>query len=400
MGRPEAQPSIQSDDTLATIPLGNLLSLLLPSPTQTLLLQACLRHDDVGWAAWQGWLQRVGDPLVSIKHDRDGSKRMLPLLCRMLSRRANQVDAELLTVLRTAYLRESLRSETFAAICRDVLLPLQHHKVPVLLLRGAALQQGVYPEAALRHCHDLDLLIAPGDRDRAARILLAEGNCRAGRRHNALSDLGLQHQSGLPIIIHSQPFRISSSRNLLADIWYRSEQSPAFGHTVNRMAITDMLLHICGHAALASSRTTGVWVSDAFHLLMGKSVIDWDALLAGAKRAQLTLPLSIMLDYLATAFELPLEQTGLGRIRDAAAQSGRVEQELALWGAFQGCNGDTQQLWHRAQIGYERRALRRWLLMPSLGFLYATAGRHPTLGYLVRPVRSFARRHLTKLAVG
>ncbi len=51
--------------------------------------------------------------------------------------------------------------------------------VPVMLLKGAALNLTVYPRPDLRPMSDLDLLVRPGDAERALSLLKGHG-CRRG----------------------------------------------------------------------------------------------------------------------------------------------------------------------------------------------------------------------------
>jgi hypothetical protein len=101
--------------------LADTLSVLLPTPEQTLLLRACLLSGEAGRQAGDAWLskkQELGDIL---KEDR--LKGLFPLLFSAFQRNGVEVDQAFLTILRTASLREELRAKTFRRICRQVLLP-------------------------------------------------------------------------------------------------------------------------------------------------------------------------------------------------------------------------------------------------------------------------------------
>ena len=66
---------------------------LLPTETQTWLLQACLWSGEPGRRAWEMWQQSIGEPIHFFTHDETGSNALLPLLFVALRDNHAAVDA-------------------------------------------------------------------------------------------------------------------------------------------------------------------------------------------------------------------------------------------------------------------------------------------------------------------
>jgi hypothetical protein len=158
---------------------------LLPGPAATALLQAMLLDGDAARAAWARCTLPVEPAL----------RPLLPLLYDSVRRNALPLDAENATVLRSAYLTESLRSRTFRGIVDDLVARL--HGIRFLLVKGAAVGELYYADPALRHAHDVEI-VAP--RFEPVRRALEGSSFRRGWRHRRR----FVHDSGLPLRVHAR----------------------------------------------------------------------------------------------------------------------------------------------------------------------------------------------------
>ena len=279
--------------------LGPVLLPLLPTPEQTNLLRAALLSGEDAWQAWQAWRKPLPDVRQALGHERLGSKRLLPLLYRAMQRNSVPLESELTTFLRMAYARETMRGDVYRRACHDVLKTLTDGGLPYLVLKGAALVSPYYDDWALRHCHDLDLLIAPHDLPRAATLLqaaqdLLQITTRDGPEQQSL--VAHHHASGLPITIHTQLFPHPHYLLSFADLWARSLSTTVAGVTVRTLSSADHLIHICGLASCSPGRVSLQWACDAWHIVEHAPDLEWDALVHHARRGHLDLPLSIFLD--------------------------------------------------------------------------------------------------------
>jgi hypothetical protein len=377
--------------------LSDTLSLLLPTPGQTLLLRACLLSSEAGRQAGEAWLQQkqeLGDILKE-----EGIKGLFPLLFSAFQRNGVAVDTAFLTILRTASLREELRAKTYRRICREVLSTFATAGIPLIILKGAVLADTVYANPALRHSHDIDILLAEPDPSHAIRLL-------SSLRFIPLrppvdperQDLQFVHESGLPLVLHRQPFCLPLYNATTADLWTRSQRQIIADIPASILSPPDQLLHVCGHATSCTSRESFRWVCDAWLLITRYPNLDWDTLLDSAQRSHLALLLSVTLRYLADELQAPIPSAFLDRLYLAASRASTIEREIALWGARAGTRGRFKTLLHLSDDWRSRLFVLKWIFLPSPTYLYSMQQFRPSwrlpfyyfsrpLGYIIRRMR-------------
>ena len=374
--------------------LADTLSVILPTEQQTWLLRACLHSGDAGREAWEVWRAQTGDLRRGIR-DGPGTRRLLPLLFSRLRRNGVEPDGALLTLLRVAQHREELRTTTVVGICRDVISELSAGGIAAILLKGAALAGTVYDDWVLRHCHDVDVFVRRNDLLPAARTLIAAGfRPLEGPGDRAAGDFKLAHARGLPVELHTRPFRPPSGEAQEAGLWSRTRTALVAGVPARILSPADSLLHVCGQAAYSPSRASLVWVCDAWHIIGRYPDLDWDALLGSAVAGHLALPLYVTLGYLAAELGAPVPETVLGQL-SAAARTDLLGRECALTGARAGQDGSFRNLFRNTGGRRSRAEILKWMLLPSPRYLRWRYGesdpRFVSLYYLRRPLRYGAR---------
>ena len=160
---------------LAKPALSEVLSIILPTQEQTLLLRSCLLHGAPGRQAWEMFLRKVSDPINFLTQDNQGTKALMPILFNSLMGNGIDIEPRLLTLLRTAYVHEEFRTKYVRQICRDVLSSSLSTQSPVMILKGAVLAETVYKGRGFRHCHDIDILNTDSDHDSASNSLSSIG---------------------------------------------------------------------------------------------------------------------------------------------------------------------------------------------------------------------------------
>lgn len=335
------------------------LSALLPTGEQTRLLRACL----------------AGGDGTGVRREAVG--RLAPLL----QASGACVDAKLATFLKTSYLYEQLRAREYLPICALAFIALEEAGLPFLVLKGAALGGGVYGDQALRHSHDLDLLVREGDRAAAADALAGAGF--------APRDGEFVHPCGLPVRLQTRLFRLSFYRSGWDELRARSGTGTVGDRTVRLLSPADNLLHACGHASYSQQRSSLQWVCDAW-LIIRRQRVDWNAFSEAAVRSRLALPLSVMLGYLARDLGAAVPPSVLGSLGRFATP---CERDVALSGAR---HGAARSLLSAANGWRQKLTILKWLLVPSPGYLRRAYGvRYAPLlpvYYLARPV-SYLLRH-------
>ena len=172
--------------------------------------------------------------------------------------------------------------------------------IPLLALKGAALNLVLYDRAADRPMGDLDLLIRP-EHTEESFTLLDELGCLRGEplvREDFFPKFHYENEfiaGGIypvKIDLHVRPFRPLRYSRLVPEeaLWERA-QAVAFGQaTILVPAAEDMLIHLAAHSAIhGNSRRQ--WLGDIKRWAEARqSDIDWDRLLATVEAWRLALP--------------------------------------------------------------------------------------------------------------
>jgi hypothetical protein len=223
-------------------------------------------------------------------HTERAYKPLLPLLADALRRVCVDADYALRPYLRAALLREELRYRAYCHVLRRALDTLRSAQVRVVILKGAALAQSVYPAPFVRHSHDIDLMVTSTDIVRAADALCGAGFIGGGAAATCTD------ASGLPVELHTHPFA-GAGADVTAAFWQRSEAGEVVGVPACLLAPADALLQIFAQSTVSSASRRLVWVCDAWLLLArhpyaGKEASRCPVVL------DYTAPLSNLLGYL------------------------------------------------------------------------------------------------------
>lgn len=264
--------------------------------------------------------------------------RLLPLAHRALAE-AEDVPGGVRSRLRSAYAANARDALARSGELRGLMDDLARAGIPALAYKGPALAVRAYGQLALRTYSDLDLLVAPADRARAAAALAARGY-RCAHRFTPAQDAAFLRVDGDYPFRHPDTgrlvelhVRVSSTRfcarlpteRLLA----RAVAVPLGGGEVPAPADDDLFLALCLHGAKHRWRRLE-WLACAAALRV-RAGLDAEPLLrraeeAGARRTVL-LALLLMRDALGVA--LPP-----GAARAAAPDRGLralADEAGALW---------------------------------------------------------------------
>lgn len=335
---------------------------LLPDAGETLFLRACLDSSSAGQAAWQAW--RTNHILQNeLERDGTGHKRLLPLLAFTLDQGDVTLDPADVNIMRAARLREQLRAEKIRGILYQALTALERGGLDVILLKGAALSQLVYPNPDLRHTHDIDLLVREPDLTRAADLLLGQGFTVSSTPTPIVNaEIHLVHASGLPVLLHTALYQTRAFALPDLEIW-NMRVPLAFDTVETRILAPELnLVHVLGQTFFTHTRRLRVWVCDAFFLVMHTPALDWERVGGLASRARLALPVFLTLNYLERALSLPIPQSVLNKLQQAASKMSQGEYESALTLMRRNRQGGYQYWLKNAQSPQERLQVARWVL--------------------------------------
>jgi hypothetical protein len=377
-----------------------------PDKIQELLLKAVLLPGDDGAAAWA-----AVRPRIDIDHLPGELHRLMPALSKALA--ASGVADPELPRLKGVYQFSWYRNQVLFADGARLIGALETTEIPTMLLRGAAMAATYHGDGGVRPMNDLDVLVPAREANRARRTAEARGWWTAAGSQ-PLEDreaaATLRNDQGRVVRLHWQP-----SRNLLLPseawqpMWQRAVEV-AFNHAATRVpSPADHLVLACIDGARANSGSTLRWIADVTVLLGAAPDLDWDVVVAEARRHHVSLLVGEALRYLAQVVEAKVPSDVIGalaatpttprerlahrlsltttpRVASAAELLGRFTRltaDLPLWRAVAAAPGFLHAMVgveHRRElpVAIARKAIRAVVSpAPPLASL-STAGSPPT----------------------
>jgi hypothetical protein len=319
-----------------------------------------------GVAAWATW-RSTHNLKATLASDRAGVKGLLPHLAYALEQNgaaaAGNLTSDDLTLLRMARYREGLRFERYQTILQQALTALAEGGVKAILLKGAALALTVYPYPALRHCHDIDLLIHSNDLHLAAQALCTHSFAEPSQQPSPLErgDLRLDHASRLPVVLHTTLVRYHLFAMPVDDAWQRALPL-AYEPPALMLAPEWQLVHLIGAMLCTPHRARVTWVCDAHLLLVANPALDWERVCKIVAESGLALPAFVLLGYLQQEHHSPIPAFVLDCLQQHFAATDRAACEQILrCGRAQDAAGYGGLLANAASW-QERAFLWRWMI--------------------------------------
>lgn len=234
----------------------------------------------------------------------------------------------------------ALRNRCFMHLLERISLRFSEAGVPLMLLKGAALNLLVDGIRFRRPMSDLDLLVRPEDVVQA-RALLEELGCLRGQelvredffpRFHYEVEYSARGVYPMKIDLHVRPFRPLRYSRLVPDeaLWARAREVRVGRGVALVPCPEDMLVHLAVHAAVHGFASTK-WLDDIRQWTTRfYSQIDWDRFVATIESWRLTFPVRAALARAAQQEPLGVPQ----KVLDALG-SVRIgwRDRLALWQA-------------------------------------------------------------------
>ncbi len=218
-----------------------------------------------------------------------------------------------LTALRNATLAYAVAFRELDALVEI----FEREKIPVVLLKGAALSKTLYPNPVQRPFGDLDLLIQKQDAPRVRALLLARGmqensELVSGFRQAHYGEMGFYAtNSAMPAIdVHWDLVAPAYYRRHMDMDWFwkQTEWQRIGEHNLSVFNPTAQLLHLGAHVGLHhQDHLRLIWLYDIALLLTQRGAdIDWRAADAFAHAARLARPLRFVLEQTRAWWNLTL----------------------------------------------------------------------------------------------
>ncbi|MGA9293910.1 MAG: nucleotidyltransferase family protein [Ignavibacteriaceae bacterium] len=342
------------------INISELLTSLMPDKKKTDFLKLCLT--DLSMNEYEKYLH--ADLLEQIKDNSNGFKRPLALLYFNLKRNEIETDNNYSSYLKTAYVREELRSSTFKNILSNTLRGLLNESCEFILLDGAYLAESIYYNRSLRHCHDIDILGKDNSLEEIASILINNGFTKESNiRKNEIEKIVLHHKSGLILSLHNRLFDHSSYNYNNKCFWERAQIKNIVGLDVLVLSGADLLFHILGKAFI-NYFSTLQWVADSVFLLRNAG-IDWELFCENAEYSGLSISLLPMLKYLINEFEVNIPGSVFINLQKAVENAEPAANEAALFFATNRMRSGFLRLLQHTSDWKQKFSIIRFGLFPS-----------------------------------
>jgi hypothetical protein len=280
--------------------------------------------------AWSDWRALSSIDLVDA-----GSFRLMPLLYANLT--ANHIETTELPRLRGLYRYFWSKQKQLVHFSLPAIRCLNEAGIPVMLIKGAALNITAYADKALRPMADIDVLV-PHNRAREAI--------------DKIESLGwtpcFRNQYRLVEVAHACHFvgpgnteldlhwhLLHSDCSPLADrgFWDRSIPHVWNGVPICVPSTEDQLLHACEHGARYNLIPPLRWLSDATLLINQRwDGIDWECLARTSSEKDITLPVIETLQYLRRELDQSIPKSVLNRlIRSRPSFVARIHHHVMRW---------------------------------------------------------------------
>ncbi len=185
----------------------------------------------------------------------------------------------------TEYSRQLARTVLGGDCLRQILNDFSRRGIESIVLKGGHLAESYYPHPALRPIDDLDLLIRPGDRRGAAKLLKESGF--QIREETATAEKYLSPDTGIFLEVHSDlqtPERRNPSFAIrIEDFWQESVPARIAGGETRVLSPGINLLYLAAHLSHHSFSRL-IWFYDLYVIVrQSGGDIDWDRLAARAR---------------------------------------------------------------------------------------------------------------------
>ena len=297
-------------------PESSTLSTHRPTRQQEILVDAILQPGGRAISAWQEW-QRHGD----IDHLDPASFQVMSLLYWNLAQQG--LDHPLMDKLKGIYRMTWSSNQWLISRTLPTLRALHGRGIPIMLLKGAALNALYGKQYGIRLIGDVDVLVRQEDALRAARVLSDLGWKMKGRPRDVTPDLisvskghGYLHPEGGDLDLHWHPFPDDLVLAHEEPVWRYAVQTPIGDVPTLAPSPTDLLLHVCMHGWAWSPHPPFRWIADAMTILRAsQSELDWGRLISDVRRRRLLPRLEAALTYLRERFCAEIPARAMAELR-------------------------------------------------------------------------------------
>lgn len=310
-----------------------------PLATEFLALVMRTRCDAAAGDALHRWLETAGGVDWNRLRTSVEAARLAPL-AHFVVRNEPLVPEPTRIAFKHSYHSNLLRNMLLLSELGGVLRGLAAANIPVVVLKGAALAETVYPNLALRTLGDVDLLVHQHDWGRVESVLTADdfrplrAETHAGTLAAFENEMAFRKASRVPLDIdlHWSLFDSPHYQSAIPMEWFWQTAQPAriAGESVSVLGIEAEILHLCGHLWLHHTGSELFWLHDVAEVVTsGATRIDWRCLLERTQQFDLVLPVRKTLIRISEEWGAPVPRDVLAEL--GAVQPSAQERRVNAW---------------------------------------------------------------------
>ncbi len=197
--------------------------------------------------------------------------------------------------------------------------------IDVIVLKGAALAEGLYKNIGLRPMMDVDILVHKAQAPHALDVLTHAGFETLGPAISPGATLAYENEialrrpsgSGGYLELHWALFDSPFYQDRIPEdvLWRTAEPFDVCGTQAHVLAPDMQLLHLCGHLQLHHKGRGLLWWQDVVELLVRfRERFNWDHVLVEAGALEMVLPLQGILTTAVDCWRAPVSEDVLERV--------------------------------------------------------------------------------------
>ena len=290
--------------------------LLSPFPTiaQTQVLKTIFAPDTEAREAFRTWRGALD---LHAPFDSEVF-RLLPLLYLWLAEHG--IDDDLMPRLKGVYRHAFARNIWLLRETGPPVAALERAGIPTLMLKGAPLALVSYSKRGARPMADLDVAVPTQRLAEAVRVLESAGwtSPRLNRGATSISHAApFRNARGGEFDLHWHFLPETSGKPIEARFWETARPLDLDGIPTRMLDPALALVHALVHGLRSNPAPPVRWVADALTIVRRTQDLQWSAVVAFGRAAQLTQRLRLGLAFLALRFDAPIPP----RILDELATS-------------------------------------------------------------------------------
>ncbi len=280
--------------------------------------------------------------------------RMAPWLAAVIASNEETATASRLAPLRQAGAGQTMQTMLLYAEMTKVVGLLNEAEVPVVVLKGPALADTVYPDPALRAYGDIDVLIHETDLPETSAILRERGYVeeheehqphRIHQCHGIFQRKFLHPESGHCVEVHCDHLQIGLEPVSMDEIWNDASEH-SFGRAKARLLEQhDLFVQLCVHLNRHGFERLA-WFKD-LDLMVRAGKLDWEMVVSKARRQGCLDTVSYALYLLQRTLGTPLSPQALAIVQSQGLVSRAFHRMVWKPGAIVALAEQRQHRWRR-----------------------------------------------------